>query len=222
MQEEKEDDCLHSGARQSARSQIRPEQRTIRGFCVDKDSRVNLALKRVSPPLKARMQLRMPIFHERVDAVPNPDKSRRQHCSVHSPHANHGCEPNRHRMRGPAVLPGKKSKSPQGVSARGQAGLAINKSPTTKAPLPLPQRRRLPFARALPPSLSRSPPRALPRSLSSTHKHTRSFLLSVALSFYLAHKYTGHTHTHFLSHTHAHTHFLAHSDTHTHIYNFCV
>ena len=68
MQEEKEDGCLHSGAHQSARSQIRPEQRTIRDFCVDKNAWVTLALERVSPPLKSRMQLRKPIFHERLDA----------------------------------------------------------------------------------------------------------------------------------------------------------
>ena len=53
MQKEKEDDRVHSGARQSARSQIRPEQRTIREFCFDKESWVNQALERMPPPLKA-------------------------------------------------------------------------------------------------------------------------------------------------------------------------
>jgi len=68
VQEEKEDDRLNSGARQSARCQIRQEQRTIRELCVDKESWVIQALERIPPPLKTRMELRMAIFHERLDA----------------------------------------------------------------------------------------------------------------------------------------------------------
>jgi hypothetical protein len=64
VQEEKADDRLNSGARQSAWSQIRREQRTIREFCFDKESWVIQALERMPPPLKTRMELRMPICHE--------------------------------------------------------------------------------------------------------------------------------------------------------------
>ena len=68
MQEEKEEDRLNTGARQSAWSWIRPEQRTIREFCFDKEFWVIQALERMPPPLKTRMELRKPIFYERLDA----------------------------------------------------------------------------------------------------------------------------------------------------------
>jgi hypothetical protein len=64
MQVDERDDHLQSGVRQSARSQIRPEQRTIREFCFSKEFWVTQALANMPPGLKARMELRMPIVHE--------------------------------------------------------------------------------------------------------------------------------------------------------------
>ena len=58
MQVEKEDDCLEASARKSARSQIRPEQRTIREFCFDQELWVKKALESLPPGLKTRMKLR--------------------------------------------------------------------------------------------------------------------------------------------------------------------
>ena len=53
------------------RSQIRPEQRTIREFCFSKEFWVTQALANMPPGLKARMELRMPIVHERpLDGSP--------------------------------------------------------------------------------------------------------------------------------------------------------
>jgi len=65
MQEDEQDDHLQSCVRKSVRSQIRPGQRTIRKFWISKAFWVTQALANMPPGLKARMELRMPIVHER-------------------------------------------------------------------------------------------------------------------------------------------------------------
>jgi hypothetical protein len=60
-----EDDREQSCARKSMRSQIRPEQRTIREFCFDKAPWTQKALSSMPPGLRARMELRKPVLHER-------------------------------------------------------------------------------------------------------------------------------------------------------------
>ena len=42
-------------------------QRTIPEICFDKESRVIIVLERMPLPLKMRMELRVPTFHERLD-----------------------------------------------------------------------------------------------------------------------------------------------------------
>jgi hypothetical protein len=60
-----EDDREQSCARKSARSQIRPEQRTLREFRFDQEKWTQLALSTMTPGLKARLELRKPVVHER-------------------------------------------------------------------------------------------------------------------------------------------------------------
>ena len=66
MQVEKEDNRLDSDARKSARSQVRPEQRTIREFYFDQKSWVKKALANMPPGLCTRLELRKPVVHERL------------------------------------------------------------------------------------------------------------------------------------------------------------
>jgi hypothetical protein len=66
MQVDEREDHLQSCVRKSVRSQIRPEQRTIREFCFSKEFWVTQALASMPQGLKARMELRMPIVHQRL------------------------------------------------------------------------------------------------------------------------------------------------------------
>jgi len=66
MQVEKEDGHLYSVARKGVRSQIPPEQRTVREFRFDQESWVKKSLKSSPPDLHARMELRKPVIHERL------------------------------------------------------------------------------------------------------------------------------------------------------------
>ena len=53
---------MQTCVRKSVRSQIRPEQRTIRKVWISKTFWVTQALANMPPGLKARMELRMPIY----------------------------------------------------------------------------------------------------------------------------------------------------------------
>jgi hypothetical protein len=60
-----EDDREQSCARKSVRSQIRPEQRNLREFRFDQEKWTQQALSTMPPGLKARLELRKPVVHER-------------------------------------------------------------------------------------------------------------------------------------------------------------
>ena len=66
MQVEKEDDRANLGARQSARSQTRPEQRTLRKFCFHQESWIKQALENLPKGLHARMELGKPAARARL------------------------------------------------------------------------------------------------------------------------------------------------------------